>query len=233
MYKLFWHSNAILQVVQAEGATSQANQELWQCWHWDLRHPVNVLLQGLEPRAPTAAAAAAAAVSFAGWATRWGWHIWGGGANPTWAWWLSEINVWGMQHWLDILTLPRGAGHCLALRSQTSCGMESMWPWRQMLQWHPLTMMRMQQKWIYNKCWHGSNCQFVSLCSARWVCCHKEIPLPCLSWMCYCTILVHLCCESFTEMFIGAATFTMGAYSNRMLFEQKRRRSAYSASILR
>jgi hypothetical protein len=37
--------------------------------------------------------------------------------------------------------------------------------------------------------------------------------------MCCCTILVHLCCESFTEMFIGAATFTMGAYSTQELIE--------------
>jgi len=34
-----------------------------------------------------------------------------------------------------------------------------------------------------------------------------------------CTILVHLCCESFTEMFIGAAAFTMGAYSTQELIE--------------
>ncbi len=45
------------------------------------------------------------------------------------------------------------------------------------------------------------------------------LALPCLSWMCCCTILVHLCCESFTEMFIGAATFTMGAYSTQELIE--------------
>ena len=37
--------------------------------------------------------------------------------------------------------------------------------------------------------------------------------------MCCCTILVHLCCESFTEMFIGAATFKMGAYSTQELIE--------------
>ncbi len=30
---------------------------------------------------------------------------------------------------------------------------------------------------------------------------------------------MHLCCESFTEMFIGAATFTMGAYSTQELIE--------------
>jgi len=54
-------------------------------------------------------------------------------------------------------------------RGQKKQSLSSSVPWLPNMpqEWHPLATMRMQQKWIYNKCWHGSNCQFVSLCSAR------------------------------------------------------------------